>query len=338
MNKRAIVTGVAGFIGAHVAQELIDREWQVLGIDDLSGGVPSNVPAGVDFHARNICEPLDDIFRPFSPHTVIHLAAYAAEGLSHHIPCFNYQNNLIGTSNVLNAAFHSDVEHFVFTSSIAAYGHPKTSDAFSEDTPCTPCDPYGIAKYACENHIKSFANYYGGPHYTIIRPHNVFGPKQNIADPFRNVVGIFFRCLELGRPLPVFGDGGQSRCFSYVDLVAKCIASASWAATARNQVFNVGGDRAITVMELAELMQQVTGKHVGIQHLAPRNEVKHAVASHDKAKQVFADAFEDAISIQQGLERTAEYLKGRPIPQETPCPAPIEVINNLPNAWKDKLK
>ena len=146
---RALVTGVAGFIGAHVAEALLQRGWEVTGIDDLSGGRTENLPTGVDFIQRDCCEPMDALFQDCRPEAVIHLAAYAAEGLSHHIPNFNYHNNLVATSNILSSSLKSGARHFVFTSSIAAYGHPSTTEPFDETTRCHPCDPYGVAKYSC---------------------------------------------------------------------------------------------------------------------------------------------------------------------------------------------
>ncbi len=334
---QALITGVAGFIGAHVAEEMLARGWRVAGLDDLSGGSRANVPEQVEFLQYDCCQPLDAIFRKFQPQVVVHLAAYAAEGLSHHIPNFNYHNNLIGTSNVLAAAYRTHAQHFVFTSSIAAYGHPAGDAPLAESMPCQPCDPYGVAKLACEQHIATFHEYFGGPAYTIFRPHNVFGPKQNIADPFRNVVGIFFRCTQSGQPLPVFGDGSQTRNFSYVDVVAKSIAACHDNPAARNEVFNVGGDEAITVLELAERIQCITGKSNGIEFLPERKEVKHARADHHKVKHAFPDIFGNPISIQEGLEKTAAYLENRPVPAKTPCPGPLEVPDLLPPSWRKEF-
>lgn len=342
---QVFITGIAGFIGAHVAEEMTSRGWKVTGIDDLSGGAEDNLPAGVEFHKYDCTKPLDELLARVKPEVVVHLAAYAAEGLSHHIPNFNYINNLVGTSNVLAAAYRVGVRHFVFTSSIAAYGHPSVdSDGtagaakLTEDTLCVPCDPYGIAKLACEQQIKTFRDYHGGPSFTIFRPHNVFGPKQNISDPFRNVVGIFFRRLQEGLRLPVFGDGSQSRSFSYIDVVAKSIVESCVAEQAVDEVFNIGGDQSLTVLELAEAIQRVTGKETGVEHLPARKEVMHAHADHEKARNAFPKVFEEAISVEEGLRLTAEYLAGRPIPKKTPCPSPIEVSDHLPPSWLKDLK
>lgn len=331
---RVVVTGVAGFIGSHVAKQLLESGWSVCGIDDLTGGSRANVHESVDFFQRDCCQPLDGIFEAFEPTAVVHLAAYAAEGLSHHIPNFNYVNNVVGTTNVLSAAFRAGAKQFVFASSIAAYGHPEGSAILTEKDPCEPCDPYGIAKLACERHIAAFHDYYGGPDYTIFRPHNVFGPNQNISDPFRNVVGIFFRCAKQGLPFPVFGDGLQTRSFSYIDVVAKCIALSLTEAKAKNETFNVGGDQAMTILELASAIQRVTGTTSAIDFLAPRKEVLHAHADHKKAREVFPKAFAEAISVEEGLQLTAEYVAQLDVPPPTPCPAPIEIEAGLPSRWR----
>ncbi|MCA9132049.1 MAG: NAD-dependent epimerase/dehydratase family protein [Planctomycetales bacterium] len=331
---RVIITGIAGFIGSHVAEEMLHSGWEVAGIDDLSGGFIENVPSQAQFFNRDCCANLEDIFQSFQPQVVIHLAAYAAEGLSHHIPNFNYQNNVVGTTNVLAAAYRAGAKHFVFTSSIAAYGHPPDEQPLRESTPCHPCDPYGIAKLACEQHIAAFHDYYGGPTYTIFRPHNVFGPRQNIADPYRNVVGIFFRCARQGRPLPVFGDGSQTRSFSYIDVVARCIAQAAGTREAVNEVFNVGGDQSLSVHELAQAVAEVTGTDTGIEHLAPRQEVQHAHADHLKVRKVFPTVFEEAISLTEGLHLMADFVAGISIPAATACPSEIEIADRLPASWR----
>jgi UDP-glucose 4-epimerase len=335
---RALVTGVAGFIGSHVAEALLEKGWEVMGLDDLSGGIASNVPDPVQFVQRDVGADLDDLMAAFRPQVVYHLAAYAAEGLSHHIPVFNYQNNVVATANVLSSSYRHGVKHFVFTSSIAAYGHPigqGASHLLSEEDACIPCDPYGIAKLACELHVRTFHDYFGGPTYTIFRPHNVFGPQQNVSDPYRNVVGIFIRRALAGLPLTIFGDGQQSRSFSYIDAVARCIAASGWTDAAKNQTFNVGGDEPMTVIELAKLISQTVGVSENFQHLPPRSEVLHAHAAHEKVHQVFAEIHQTPVSIAEGLQRTVQYVKQHSIPEPTPCPSPIEVPDKLPTLWQD---
>ena len=334
---RVIITGVAGFIGAHVARVMLQLGWEVTGIDDLSGGVESNVPAGMEFHIGDCTQDVQAVFDAAKPDAVVHLAAYAAEGLSHHIPVFNYENNLVGTANVLNAAYRSGAKHFVFTSSIAAYGHPNVDRPLREDDLCQPCDPYGVAKYACEQHIRSFFDYYGGPTYTIFRPHNVFGPMQNISDPFRNVVGIFLRRALNGESLPVFGDGSQSRSFSYIDSVARCIADACVNPDARCEIFNAGGDESWTVLQLAEAVQSVMESQSEVQFLPAVTKSSTRTRTTIRRLESFADQLSNPISVMDGLKRTADYVRQQAIAPPTPCPSPIEVQDRLPPSWKDSL-
>ena len=334
---RAIVTGAAGFIGSHVSEHLRARGWDVLGIDDLSGGRQENVPAGIEFIQRDCSQSLDDLFGRFQPQAVLHLAAYAAEGLSHHIPVFNYGNNIVGTANVLAAAQRVGAEHFVFTSSIAAYGHPAIERPFREVDPCQPCDPYGVAKLACEQHIRAVHEYYGGPSYTIFRPHNVYGPKQNVADPYRNVVGIFVRCALEGKAMPVFGDGSQTRCFSSIDPIALAIVDSLTNPSARNSTFNIGSDEPTEVIELANTVAEVVGVEPKVTNLPARSEVQHAHAEHTFAKQVFATAYEHSLPLKAGIERMVDWVREVGIPPATPCPTAIEISEKLPPSWRDAL-
>ncbi len=331
---RTIVTGAAGFIGSHVAELLANEGHDVLAIDNLSGGFLENVPRGARFAQLDITSDLSGVFEGFRPEAVYHLAAYAAEGLSHHIPVFNYQNNLVGTARVLEAAYRSGAEHFVFTSSIAAYGHPVHDRLLSEEDVCHPCDPYGVAKLACEHHIGAFFEYFGRPKFTIFRPHNVFGPRQNISDPYRNVIGIFLSRALAGRPLPIFGDGLQSRSFSFITTVARCIADAPVSPKAANRTVNVGGDVPMSVVELARKILQLLGAPEQIEWLPARHEVMHAHCRHDVARELFPRAYTDAIGIEDGLKRMVKFVRGRPAPPLTGCPASIEISDGLPPSWK----
>ena len=336
---KALVTGGAGFIGSHVAERLVRAGHDVLVLDDLSGGFRENIPEGARFIQASITDPLDETMARFRPDVIYHLAAYAAEGLSHHIPVFNYTNNVTGTVNVLGAAHRAGARHFVFTSSIAVYGHAESAEPFSEATPPNPIDPYGIAKLACEQHIKAFEHYYGGPAYTILRPHNVFGSRQNISDPYRNVVGIFMaRALE-GRPMPVFGDGTQTRSFSYIDVVAEAIAQCPIVPAARNVTVNIGGDEPMSVRDLARHIAAVMGTRDAVEFLPPRKEVMHAHCDHALARRVFSDAYASlAIDIRTGLRRMAEHVRTHAVPPATECPSAIELAELLPPSWAARLK
>jgi UDP-glucose 4-epimerase len=336
---RALITGGAGFIGSAVAEFLINQGHSVLVIDDLSGGSEDNIPKGCLFEKKSILENLNPIFSSFKPDVVYHLAAYAAEGLSHHIPIFNYKNNLQGTVNVLTNAYNSSVKHFVFTSSIAAYGHPDSaSTPFNEEMNCKPCDPYGIAKLACEQHIGSFFSYYGSPNYTIFRPHNVFGPRQNISDPYRNVVGIFIsQCLK-NLPMTIFGDGNQTRSFSYISTVAEAIATSPSIPAAISKTINIGGDIPTSVSQLALTISKLLGVEPKIEYLESRKEVMHAHCDHSLARQIFSEAYKNDVTIEQGLKNMIAYVKTKKIPISTECPSDIEIGDKLPPSWLLRLQ
>lgn len=331
MNAICLVTGAAGFIGAHVARSLIAQGYHVVALDDLSGGFRENVPSGATFIEGSILDHdlIDQLFAKYQFDYVFHLAAYAAEGLSHFIKRFNYNNNLIGSVNLINAAVNTgSVKCFVFTSSIAVYGRnqlPMTEDA----TPM-PEDPYGIAKYAVELDLKEAHEMFGLP-YIIFRPHNVYGELQNIGDPYRNVIGIFMNQILQGKPMTIFGDGRQTRAFSYIDDVAPIIAASIQRPEAYNQVFNVGADQPYSVLDLAHAVARAMGVTPDIRHLEARNEVVHAFSSHEKAKRYFGDLIRN-VPLEEGLARMAAWVRqvgarsGRPFGQ-------VEVKKNMPPSW-----
>ena len=213
--KCSLVTGGAGFIGSHVAEHLLGMGHRVVVLDDLSGGFAENVPAGAIFVQGSILdhELIERLFQEHHFDYVYHLAAYAAEGLSHFIKRFNYNNNVVGSVNLVNAAVNHEVKCFVFTSSIAVYGAGQSP--MTEDMTPMPEDSYGIAKYAIEQELKVSHEMFGLD-YVIFRPHNVYGERQNIGDRYRNVVGIFMNQLLQGQPMTVFGDGEQKRAFTSI--------------------------------------------------------------------------------------------------------------------------
>src|SRR5215831_13384045 len=211
---KSLVTGAAGFIGSHVCDELLKMGHKVVAMDDLSGGFKENVPARCTF-VKGRAENKALVSRLFKQHKfdyVFHLAAYAAEGLSHFIKAFNYTNNLIGSVNLINAAVNTgSVKCFVFTSSIAVYGRNQLP--MTEELAPQPEDPYGISKYAVELDLKEAHEMFGLNH-VIFRPHNVYGENQNLGDRYRNVIGIFMNQAMQGQPMTIFGDGSQTRAFS----------------------------------------------------------------------------------------------------------------------------
>lgn len=331
--ENVLVTGGAGFIGSHVANWLVKAGYRVVVLDDLSGGFMENVPEGVQFVKGSVQDAsfVDKLFEEEKFAYVFHLAAYAAEGLSHFIKNFNYQNNLVGSVNLVNAAVNTGtVKCFVFTSSIAVYGRNQTP-MVEELTP-QPEDPYGISKYAMELDLKEAKEMFGLD-YVIFRPHNVYGERQNIGDPYRNVIGIFMRQILTGQPLTIFGDGEQVRAFSYIDDVAPVIASCVERPETWNQVYNIGADKPWTVNELATTVCRAMGAPTSeIHHLDARNEVVTAYSSHEKVKRVFGDLIRN-VPLSEGIARMAAWVKTLKTVPKPKRFGHIEILKNLPPSW-----
>jgi UDP-glucose 4-epimerase len=328
---KVLVTGGAGFIGAHVARHLLEADHDVVVLDDLSGGYEENVPTGATFVDGTVtdAELVDELFRAHEFAHVFHLAAYAAEGLSHFIRRFNYMNNVLGSINVLNAALRAETPgRFVFASSIAVYGPAQTP--MSEDVVPEPEDPYGIAKYAVELDLAAAQRMFGLD-YTIFRPHNVYGELQNLADPYRNVIGIFMNQVMADRPMTVFGDGLQTRAFTHIDDVAPLIARSIDVPEATNEVFNVGAETPYSVLDLAQAIARAFDvSEPEIEFLPARKEVVHAFSDHAKLHRVFGEA--PTVPLEEGLGRMADWAR------ETGVRDPIrfesvEVLRNMPPSW-----
>ena len=331
-THRTLVTGGAGFIGSHVVSELLARGHEVVALDDLSGGFRENVDERATLVVGSILDValVDRLFDEHGFDYVFHLAAYAAEGLSHFIKRFNYQNNLIGSVNLINAAINHDVRCFVFTSSAAVYGNAKAP--FTEDLPLAPVDPYGVAKAAVEQELRISREIFGLP-YIIFRPHNVYGERQNIADPYRNVVGIFMDKILRGEPIPIFGDGTQTRAFSHIADVAPIIADSIQRPAAYDQVFNVGADEACTLNELGQTVSRAMGVPFRPTYLPERFEVKHVSASHAKARALLG--YENRVGLEEGLAAMAAWVRRVGAPARQGLRA-VEVERNLPPSWRDQ--
>jgi UDP-glucose 4-epimerase len=328
----ALVTGAAGFLGSHVVRELVRRDdLSIVALDDLSGGFEENLAPGVPFVQGSVTDAslLTELFARYRFRYIYHLAAYAAEGLSHFIRRFNYTNNLIGSVNLINEAVKAESSCFVFTSSIAVYG--AIEPPMVEYKTPHPEDPYGVSKLAVEMDLH-VAHTMFGLNYVVFRPHNVYGEYQNLSDPYRNVIGIFMKQILQNQPITIFGDGTQQRAFSYVGDIVPMIAAAPFVPAARNEVFNVGADQPYSVNELANKVGAAMGRPGSPRKYLPqRNEVLHAYSDHSKARAVFGSHGET--SLDAGLERMANWA--RTIRLRDPQPfTNIEVDRNLPPSWK----
>jgi len=326
-----LVTGAAGFVGAHLTDELLERGHRVVALDDLSGGQRENIPDGASFCEGSILDEtlVKALFGEHQFDYVFHFAAYAAEGLSHFIRRFNYTNNLLGSVNLINASVNQGVKLFVFASSIAVYSEqqvPATEEAAPQ-----PEDPYGVAKYAVELDLRA-AQAMFGLNWVAFRAHNVYGEGQNLADRYRNVVGIFMNCILHGRPLPIFGDGEQTRAFTYVGDIVPVIADSIGQPAAWNQVFNIGADSPRTVNELGRAVSRAMGVPFDPQYLPARHEPRNFYASHQKSERCFGRR--DLTTLEAGLARMAAWVKiaGKQHAREFGA---LEIEKNLPPSWRE---
>jgi UDP-glucose 4-epimerase len=328
---RVLVTGGAGFIGSHLAHALVLRGDEVVVLDDLSGGFEDNLPPNARFVQGSILDVtlINTLFDRERFDQVYHLAAYAAEGLSHFIKRFNYDNNLIGSVNLIDACVNSGVRCLVFTSSIAVYGASPVLPMTEETSP-HPEDPYGIAKLAVEQELEVTRRMFGLD-YVIFRPHNVYGERQNIGDKYRNVVGIFMNQILQGKPMTVFGDGTQTRAFSYIGDILPAMLEAPFNREAIGQVFNVGADQPYTVNELAQAVARAMEVEPQVTHLEARNEVLNAFSSHAKVERVFGRR--PGVSLDEGLTRMAAWVREHGARQSREFEE-IEIERGMPKAWR----
>lgn len=325
-----LVTGMAGFIGSHVAERLQDK-YRVVGIDDLSGGRLENLP----FHSRFIeiscldTDRIERLFTAYKPQFVIHCAAMAAENLSHNCRIHTYRNNLVGEAVIRNAAIKHDVQCMVSLSSIAVMGHQNPP--FSENDVPTPEDPYGIAKWAGEMDAQAAKDFFD-LNYVIFRPHNVVGTRQSLADRYRNVASIFIRAIIEGRPLPIFGDGKQTRAFSPVSYVADIIAASIERPGTWNQIYNVGSDEPRSILSLKFLLEDIVERTLDAEYHEHRKEAVHAHMTHDKVRAAFPD-IQPTETLEDTLRSMLQEARKQPLPAMQKGPA-IEVEKNLPPAWR----
>jgi UDP-glucose 4-epimerase len=330
-GKRVLVTGAAGFIGSHVADACLDLGMDVVATDDLSGGFRENVPEAASWVEGDLrdAEFVASLWSDGRYDFVYHLGAYAAEGLSHFIRAYNYRTNLEASVNLINQAILGECERFVFTSSIAVYGAGQVP--MTEDQIPQPEDPYGISKYAVELDLRA-AHELFGLDYSVFRPHNVYGERQNIADRYRNVIGIFMNNVLQGKSMPVFGDGRQTRAFSHIVDVAPVIARAPLVDASRNEIYNIGADQPYTILELAEEIAAALGVEPVLEHLPARNEVVHAFSDHAKVRRDFDPP--QPLDLRSGIRRMADWVRAHGAREPIEFAGEIEVEQGLPPSWR----
>lgn len=331
---KILITGVAGLLGSRLADWIIENkpDVEVWGIDDLSGGYKENINSKVKFIYADLIKDTSEIATYFEQESfdyVFHFAAYAAEGLSPFIRTFNYDNNLRATAFIVNECIKHNVKRLVFTSSLAVYGHGN-GGIFKEDQTPKPIDPYGVAKYACEMDIQ-IAGEQHGLNWTIIRPHNVYGVKQNIWDKYRNVLGIWMYQYMNGMDMTIFGDGTQTRAFSFIDDSLEPFWNAAVRDEACCQIINLGGIEEISINEAANTLKEVIGDG-NIVHLEQRHEVKHSIPTFQKSIDLLG--FEYKTDLKSGLTQMWEWAKQQPMRERFVWPS-YELEKGIYSFWKN---
>jgi UDP-glucose 4-epimerase len=329
---KILITGVAGLLGSRLADYIIESvpNAEVVGIDDLSGGYKENVNAKVEFWQMDLLtHPIENCFEVNKFDYVFHLAAYAAEGLSPFIRQYNYQNNLVVTSRIVNQCIKHNVKRLVFTSTLAVYGHGE-GGIFDENQQQTPIDPYGVAKYACEMDIQ-IAGEQHGLDWCIIRPHNVYGRNQNIWDKYRNVLGIWMYQHLNGLPMTIFGDGEQTRAFSCIDDIVEPLWKSAILSEASKEIINLGGVEECTINDACKVLQKVIGGGT-IEYKEGRHEVKHAIPTWQKSIDILG--FEHKTELEDGLKDMWEWAKTQPNREQFIWES-YELNNGIYSFWKN---
>ena len=332
---KVLITGVAGFMGSHLADEFLAKGYDVVGIDNLIGGYYENVPKGVEFYAKDLgdFDAVKDHFKGVD--LVVHTACTAYEGLSVFSPALVTRNTSHITTVAVSASIRAGVKKFVHMSSMARYGTQDTVP-FTEDMTPKPQDPYGIAKYAAELLIKNICETHGMK-YVILVPHNIIGSRQKFDDPYRNVASIMINRMLQGKQPIIYGDGSQMRCFSFMQDVIDPLMIACETDVVDGQIVNIGPDEEfITINDLAKEIAGILDFNLDPIYMSGRpQEVKHANCSADKARKLLN--YETSTSLNWGLTELAEWIKIKGV-KEFSYHLPLEFITEkTPKTWSERL-
>ena len=334
MPKKIFITGVAGFLGSYIADEMLSKGHKVIGCDNLTGGYLDNVSPKVEFYQYD-CNFLNSMVKITKNVDVIyHCAATAYEGLSVFSPYFITKNVYQITASIMSAAIQNNVKRFVFTSSMARYGTNKVP--FTEDMEPRPQDPYAIGKYASEILIKNLAQTHG-IEYVIAVPHNIIGPRQKYDDPYRNVASIMINLMLQGRQPIIYGEGSQKRCFSFVQDCIQCLEKLAFQKNVVGQVINIGPDEEfITINQLAQTIADLLDFKLKPKYFPDRpQEVKLATCSAEKARKMLG--YKTEYTLKMGLQEMIDYIQKRGV-KPFKYHIDLEIINSkTPVTWKNKL-
>jgi UDP-glucose 4-epimerase len=335
MSKKVFITGVAGFLGSHLADEFLRLGWSVSGCDNLIGGYKDNVPKEVEFYQQD-CLDLEGLTRITSGVDLIyHTACTAYEGLSVFSPSLVVANTTQISVNVMTAAIRNNVQKFVHCSSMARYGEQEIYP-FTEGMVCKPQDPYGIAKYAAELLLKNLSEVHG-IELVIAIPHNIIGPRQKYDDPYRNVASIMINLMLQDRQPIIYGDGKQVRCFSSIEDDVDCLVEFATNQKAVGEIFNIGPDEgSVTVNQLAVTIAKLLNFNLDPIYMPGRpQEVKYATCSADKIRKYFN--YKTKISTEVALKNMIDYIEKRGA-RKFVYHLPVEIVSDkTPKTWSQKI-
>ncbi len=331
---RVLVTGVAGFLGSHVADAMLARGAEVVGVDNLSGGERANVPAGVWFDNAD-CRAFSTMREAARGcDLVFHCAATAYEGLSVFSPSF-VTDNIVGSSvSVFSAAIGAGVRRIVFCSSMARDGAGRPP--FLESDTVDPQDPYGIGKVAAERILANLCQTHG-VEYAVAVPHNIIGPRQKFDDPYRNVGAIMINRMLQGLQPIVYGDGSQKRCFSWVGDCVACLEQLAFLPKANGETVNIGPDeQVVTVLDLAQRVARLLEFDLDPIFVPGRpQEVPHAVCSSDKARALLG--YRTTVDLDRALAAMIADIRARG-PRPFDYRIPLEIVSErTPRTWTERL-
>jgi len=342
-EEKILVTGAAGFMGSHVVDYLLLLGFkEVYGLDDLSGGHLRNVDKDCKFTKLDLRDraKIEKYITDVSPTLIYHLAADATEGRSQFTPIECTQRNYLAHLNLLVPAIRIGLRKIVVTSSMSVYGAQKPP--FSERMPSDPVDIYGISKTAMERATEILSKVHGF-RYTIIRPHNVYGPKQNLSDPYRNVIGIFINSLLRGKSFYIYGDGEQKRAFTYIDDFTPYFVKAGFDTKSDEEIINIGPTETHTINELAKIVLKnfydgkPYPKEVKPKHLPERSqEVKEAFCTNEKATKILG--YKTTISLEDGIKKMIVWAKALGPQKPIYLKKGLELEGeNTPDTWSKHL-
>ena len=332
-SKKILVTGVAGFLGSHLSEKLVKLGHRVVGIDNMIGGYQDNVPQGINFHNIDCCDmqKLKPIMKGVD--IVYHCAATAHEGLSVFSPYEITKNNYLASVAIFSTAVNEKVKRIIFCSSMARYGNQKAP--FTEKMKPQPVDPYAISKVASEQVLENLCEL-NNIEWVIAVPHNIIGPRQKYDDPFRNVVSIMINRMLQGKAPIIYGDGEQTRCFSYIDDCLSCLIPMLDQKNLNREIINIGPDEEfVSINKVSEICSNITGINLNPIYKKDRpQEVKHATCSANKARKLLN--YKTTVNLRDGIKKTFEYIKKRGV-RPFDYNINIEINNELtPSTWKNK--